>query len=119
MSSATGGGSKGGSGDFNYGVSPFDIQSVMNAVGTNEEAINNRYQQLGLGGSTMQGQDIEGAKEQGEATIGQLQTQNVGNSGLNPALQSNASSSALGTSLTNLATQAGNQSSYSAGAASV
>lgn len=102
MGSITGGGSgKGGSGSgggqYNYGVSPFDINAIMSAMGLNEQAIGNRYDQLGLGGSTMQGQDIGttpsitgGAAGQGAAALGQLETANQGSAALNPAQQSNA-----------------------------
>jgi hypothetical protein len=56
-------------------------------VSPNQTAINDRYNQLGLGGSTMEHQDEASAGEAGTAITGQEQTQNVGNPALNPALQ--------------------------------
>lgn len=96
MSNLFGGGSSktgyditgGGAGaPFNFGVSPFDQSQIDQATGSNVEAMTNRYNQLGLGGSTMEGQDIAGANEMGQAMTGQLQTQNEGQPALNPALQ--------------------------------
>lgn len=52
------GSSKGGSttndytGQWNWGVSPFDTQAIQTATGLNEQAVANRYDQLGLGGGT-------------------------------------------------------------------
>lgn len=75
-------------GQNNMGVSPFDMQAVMQAAGLNhQEATQNRYQQLGLGGSTMEGQDVAQDALAGQAAIGQLQTQNENTAALNPALQ--------------------------------
>jgi hypothetical protein len=90
-----GGGTKGGydvtgggtDAPWNWGVSQFDQDQINQATGSNTEAVQNRYQQLGLGGSTMEGQDVAGAQEMGQAMTGQEQTQNVGNAALNPALQ--------------------------------
>lgn len=72
---------------WNWGVSPFDQSQIDAATGSNQEATANRYNQLGLGGSTMEQQDEKGAGQMGEALTGELQTQNVGNPALNPALQ--------------------------------
>jgi hypothetical protein len=79
---------------WNWGVSPFDQQSIDQATSSNASSITNRYNQLGLGGSTMEGQDLGttpsvtgGNVAQGEALTGQEQTSNVGNPALNPALQ--------------------------------
>ena len=97
MSDLSGGSSKGSAsaGPNNWGVSPFDMSAVMDATGSNTQAVENRYQQLGLGGSTMEGQDVQGAQDMGQAMLGQLQTQNVGNANLNPALQPNPNSGSL------------------------
>jgi hypothetical protein len=80
----TGGGSEA---PWNWGVSPFDQSAIDSATGHNMQAIGNRYDQLGLGGSTMEHQDEASAGEAGTAITGQEQTQNVGNPALNPALQ--------------------------------
>lgn len=96
MSDLFGGGSSktgynvtgGGTGaPWNWGVSDFDQSQIADATASDTQAVENRYQQLGLGGSTMEGQDVAGAGQMGEAMTGQLQTQNVGNPALNPALQ--------------------------------
>jgi hypothetical protein len=80
----TGGGAEA---PWTWGVSPFDQSAIDNATGSNETATANRYHQLGLGGSTMEGQDAASVGEAGTAITGQEQTQNVGNPALNPALQ--------------------------------
>jgi hypothetical protein len=98
MSELLGGGSgkngfdvTGGGGTQNapwtWGVSPFDLGAINTATGQNVQATENRYNQLGLGGSTMEGQDVTAAQDMGQAMIGQEQTANVGNPALNPALQ--------------------------------
>ena len=79
---------------WNWGVSPYD-QSAINAATADDSSMTQaRYDQLGLGGSTMEGQDLGsqpsqtgGIAEENLAMTGQLQTQNVGNPALNPALQ--------------------------------
>jgi hypothetical protein len=99
---------------WNWGVSPFDLSSIVQAFNNAKTATTNRYNQFGEGGSTMEGQDLGttpsatgGQKGQEEALIGKEQTANVGNPALNPALQpqineqiggntSTAGSSALG-----------------------
>jgi hypothetical protein len=115
-----GGGSKGGydvtgggtDAPWSWGVSPFDQNQISMATGSNEQAIGNRYDQLGLGGSTMEGQDMTGATDMGEAMTGQEQTANVSNPALNPALQPQLNSlidatNQQGTSLGSLASAAG------------
>jgi hypothetical protein len=80
----TGGGAEA---PWNWGVSPFDQGAIDSATGSNVQSTQNRYNQLGLGGSTMEGQDVAQAGEMGTALTGQEQTSNVGNAALNPALQ--------------------------------
>jgi hypothetical protein len=80
----TGGGAEA---PWNWGVSPFDQSAIDTATGSNVTSTENRYNQLGLGGSTMEGQDVTEADKMGEAITGQEQTQDVGNPALNPALQ--------------------------------
>jgi hypothetical protein len=72
---------------WNWGVSPFDQSAIDTATGSNVTSTENRYNQLGLGGSTMEGQDVTEADKMGEAITGQEQTANVGQPALNPALQ--------------------------------
>lgn len=87
-----GGGGKGGSdiqqGPFSFGPSPFDLSQDYGAQQDNLTSLVNRYAQLGLGGSTMQGQDLSGTQLATQALIGNQQTQSVGNPATNPALQS-------------------------------
>ena len=98
---------------WNWGVSPFDQNMIDQATGSNTQATENRYKQLGLGGSTMEGQDVAGAGQMGEAMTGQLQTQNESNPALNPALQPQLNSligapnNATGSTLSSLASAAG------------
>ena len=115
------GGSKGGysitgggtGAPWNWGVSQYDQSMIDAATGSNTQAVQNRYNQLGLGGSTMEGQDVAGATQMGQAMTGQEQTQNVGNPALNPALQPQLNSligvgqGGGGTSLGSLASAAG------------
>jgi hypothetical protein len=101
---------------WSWGVSPFDQNQISMATGSNEQAIGNRYDQLGLGGSTMEGQDMTGATDMGEAMTGQEQTANVSNPALNPALQPQLNSligatNQQGTSLGSLASAAGTAAS--------
>lgn len=72
---------------WTWGVSDFDQSAIDSATGSNVSATQNRYNQLGLGGSTMEGQDVANDQTMGTALTGQEQTQNVGNAALNPALQ--------------------------------
>lgn len=122
-----GGGDKSGldtnlqQGQFEFGPSQFDLGAIMDAVTGNTQATNARYDQLGLGGSTMEQQDDANQSLFGQAAIGQEQTQDVGNPAFNPALQSaqtnlptssilaadQQSSSSLGSTLGSLAGLAG------------
>lgn len=72
---------------WNWGVSPFDQSAIDAATGQNVASTKARYDQLGLGGSTMEGQDVAQAGEMGQAITGQEQTANVGQPALNPSLQ--------------------------------
>jgi hypothetical protein len=108
---------------FEYGPSPFDLSQISDAVGSNTQAIQNRYQQLGLGGSSMEGQDVTGAQDMGSALIGQEQTQTVTNPAINPALQPPInqltgvqSAASGGVSLGTLASDAGKLATLAAGA---
>ena len=75
-------------GPFEYGPSQFDISQINQAVGQNQDAIQNRYNQLGLGGSTAEGTDLSQQTQLGQAAQGQLQTSEVTQPAFNPALQS-------------------------------
>lgn len=99
---------------WNWGVSPFDQSMIDQATTSNTEAMTNRYNQLGLGGSTMEGQDLAQTALGGEAMTGQLQTANEANPALNPAEQppinnivGNLNSNSLSSSLGSLASAAG------------
>src|SRR5580704_7203485 len=105
---------------FNFGPSPFDLSSIMSATGDNTQSVTNRYNQLGLGGSTMEGQDL----------TGQQQTQTVSDPAINTSLQpsvnqligvgsTQAANQGLTSALGNLATQAAGSGQFSAGAGSV
>lgn len=79
---------------WTWGTSPFDLNSIVQAFHQNMGSTKARYDQLGLGGSTMEAQDLGGAPsvtgglpQQEQALIGQEQTANVGQPALNPALQ--------------------------------
>jgi hypothetical protein len=79
---------------WTWGISPFDQSAIDTATGQNKQSIDARYNQLGLGGSTMEGQDqgtiptaTGGNIGQGQAVTGHEQTTNVGQPALNPALQ--------------------------------
>jgi hypothetical protein len=79
---------------WNWGVSPFDLSSIVQAFNNASTSTTNRYNQLGLGGSTMEGQDLGtipsatgGLAAASPAVIGEEQTANVGQPALNPALQ--------------------------------
>jgi hypothetical protein len=74
-------------GQFSFGPSQFDLGAIMSAVGGNQQTTTNRYNQLGMGGSTPELQDLAQQSELGQAAIGQEQTTDVGNPALNPALQ--------------------------------
>jgi hypothetical protein len=96
MSSGGGDSGKGGisgldtnlqQGNFEFGPSQFDLGAIMSAVGGNQQTTTNRYNQLGMGGSTPELQDLANQANLGQATIGQEQTQDVTNPAFNPALQ--------------------------------
>lgn len=72
---------------WTWGVSPFDQQAIDAATAQSGAAIDARYKQLGLGGSTMEHQDEAQNELAGSAQTGQEQTSNVGSPALNPALQ--------------------------------
>ena len=67
---------------WNWGVSPFDQSAIDSATGSNVSSTESRYNQLGLGGSTMEGQDVAQDQTAGTAMTGQEQTQNVSNAAL-------------------------------------
>jgi hypothetical protein len=115
---------------FNFGPSPFDLTAISSATGDNTASVTNRYNQLGLGGSTMEQQDLTGQNEIGQAAIGQEQTQTVSDPAINTSLQpsvnsligvgsTQAANQGLNTALGNLATQAAGNSAFSSGAGSV
>ena len=74
-------------GQFEFGPSQFDLGAIMSAVGGNQQTTSARYNQLGMGGSTPELQDLANQANLGQAEIGQQQTQDVGNPAFNPALQ--------------------------------
>ena len=74
-------------GNFEFGPSQFDLGAIMSAVGGNQQTTSSRYNQLGMGGSTPELQDLANQANLGQAEIGQQQTQDVGNPAFNPALQ--------------------------------
>lgn len=118
---------------FNFGPSPFDLSSIMSALGDMTQAVTNRYQQLGLGGSTMESQDLAGVQKTGDAAIGQEQTTAVSDPAINTSLQPSINSligvsgaqsanqaattanQNLLTSLSSLANQANTSSQFSSG----
>jgi hypothetical protein len=94
--SIDGGSSKGGDsgldtnlqqGAFEFGPSQFDLGAITDAVSGNQIATTDRYDQLGMGGSTPEQQDLTQQGNLGQAAIGQEQTADVGNPAFNPALQ--------------------------------
>lgn len=92
---------------WNFGVSPFDQFLVGQSTGENIAAMNNRYAQLGMGGSTPNQQDDAAAALQGSALTGELQTANEGNPALNPSLQPNIPNPQAGQTLNSLAQMVG------------
>ena len=74
-------------GNFEFGPSQFDLGAIMNAMGGNQQTTTARYDQLGMGGSTPELQDLANQANLGQATQGQEQTQDVTNPAFNPALQ--------------------------------
>ena len=116
MSGLFGGSSKNAGGGYNivgggtgapwtWGVSDFDQSMIDAATAGNTSSMENRYSQLGLGGSTPEIQDEGSIATQGEALTGQEQTANVGQPALNPALQPQLNSL--------IGVQTGNQNSSS------
>ena len=115
---------------FNFGPSPFDLSAIMSAVGDNTQSVTNRYNQLGLGGSTMEGQDLTGQQKLEDAAIGQEQTQTVADPAINTSLQpsvnqligvgsTQSANQGLTSALSNLANQANQSSQFSSGAGSI
>jgi hypothetical protein len=74
-------------GAFEFGPSQFDLGAIMNAQSGNQQTTTNRYNQLGMGGSTPELQDLANQANLGQAEIGKQQTADVGNPAFNPALQ--------------------------------
>jgi hypothetical protein len=94
--SSEGSGGKGGisgldtnltQGPFEYGPSQFDLGAITNATSGNQQTTTARYNQLGMGGSTPELQDLANDATMGQAAQGQEQTQDVTNPAFNPALQ--------------------------------
>ena len=56
-------------------------------MGGNQQTTTARYNQLGMGGSTPELQDLANQANLGQAAIGQEQTQDVTDPAQNPALQ--------------------------------
>ena len=74
-------------GQFEFGPSQFDIGAIMDAVSGNQTATTNRYDQLGMGGSTPELQDLAQQSNLGQAAEGQLQNTEVKDPAINTALQ--------------------------------
>jgi hypothetical protein len=74
-------------GNFEFGPSQFDLGAIDAATQGNQQTTTNRYNQLGMGGSTPELQDLANQASLGQATIGQEQTSDVTNPAFNPALQ--------------------------------
>ena len=74
-------------GNFEFGPSQFDLGAITNATQGNEASTTARYNQLGMGGSTPELQDLANQANLGQAAIGQEQTTDVTNPAFNPALQ--------------------------------
>jgi hypothetical protein len=74
-------------GAFEFGPSQFDLGAIMDAVSGNQQTTSARYNQLGMGGSTPELQDLASQANLGQAAIGQEQTSDVTNPAFNPALQ--------------------------------
>jgi hypothetical protein len=94
--SNTGGDQKGGvsgldtnlqQGQFEFGPSQFDLGAISDATSGNQQTTSARYDQLGMGGSTPELQDLANQANLGQATQGQEQTQDVTKPAFNPALQ--------------------------------
>jgi hypothetical protein len=102
-------------GPFEFGPSQFDLGQITDAVTGNQTATTNRYNQLGMGGSTPELQDLAQQANMGQATQGQEQTQDVTNPAFNPALQTAQTN--IPTSAVLAADQAQLQAGEQAGAA--
>jgi hypothetical protein len=74
-------------GAFEFGPSQFDLGAITDATQGNQASTTARYNQLGMGGSTPELQDLAAQTQLGQATQGQEQTQDVTNPAFNPALQ--------------------------------
>lgn len=74
-------------GAFEFGPSQYDLGAITDATSGNEASTTARYNQLGMGGSTPELQDLAAQSNLGQAAIGQEQTSDVTNPALNPALQ--------------------------------
>jgi hypothetical protein len=94
--SNTGGDQKGGvsgldtnlqQGQFEFGPSQFDLGAITDATSGNQQTTTARYNQLGMGGSTPELQDLAAQSNVGQAAVGQEQTKDVTNPAFNPALQ--------------------------------
>jgi hypothetical protein len=94
---SSGGGGKGAAsgldtnlqqGNFEFGPSQFDQGAIDAATQGNQQTTTARYNQLGMGGSTPELQDLANQAQVGQATTGQEQTADVGNPAFNPSLQS-------------------------------
>jgi hypothetical protein len=74
-------------GPFEFGPSQFDQGAIDAATQGNQATTTARYNQLGMGGSTPELQDLANQANLGQATTGQEQTSTVTNPAFNPALQ--------------------------------
>lgn len=92
---------------WNFGLSPFAQALIGQSTGENMVAMQNRYNQLGMGGSTPAWQDRNAAALQGSALTGEVQTASEGDPALNPALQPNIPNTGNQQTLDNLAQMVG------------
>ena len=74
-------------GQFEFGPSQFDQGAITAATQGNQQTTTNRYNQLGMGGSTPELADLANQANIGQAEQGQQQTEDVTNPAFNPALQ--------------------------------
>jgi hypothetical protein len=102
-------------GQFEFGPSQYDLGAISNATSGNEATTTARYNQLGMGGSTPELQDLAQQANVGQATQGQEQTQDVTNPAFNPALQTAQTN--IPTSAVLAADQANQQAGQKLGAA--
>jgi hypothetical protein len=102
-------------GNFEFGPSQFDLGAITNATQGNEASTTARYNQLGMGGSTPELQDLANQANLGQAAIGQEQTTDVTNPAFNPALQTAQTN--IPTSAVLAADQANQQAGQKLGAA--